>query len=162
MGRVSCSRPQHSVRAGIPGASGVSRWVASAAWAIAAVSTSMVAQAGGAEPGPVRPSRRMMAWKWTTPRRWYSATLAKETRSCAARALFVIPARRARVRRKVMVKRRQSSGAQALNKTEPGVVVTVRAQRLTQPGIVAGVPVRAGHAPAMRADLDAPTRTAPL
>ena len=35
-----------------------------------------VAQAGGAVVGPAGPSRRMMAWKWTTPRRWYSATLA--------------------------------------------------------------------------------------
>ena len=51
-----------------------------------------MAQAGGAGPGPVGPSRRMMAWKWTTPRRWYSATLANETRSCAARALLVGPA----------------------------------------------------------------------
>jgi hypothetical protein len=51
--------------------------------------------------------------------RWYSATFAKETRSWAARALSVIPVRRASVRRKVMVNRRHSSGAQALNRTEP-------------------------------------------
>jgi hypothetical protein len=31
---------------------------------------------GRAVVGPVGPSSRMMAWKWTTPRRWYSATLA--------------------------------------------------------------------------------------
>jgi hypothetical protein len=43
-----------------------------------------------------------------------------------------------------------------------GVVVAVQAQRLTEPGIISGVPVRAGHTPAMRADLDAPTRTAAL
>src|SRR2546421_11361329 len=103
---------------------------------MAAVSRPRVAQAGGAVPGPVGPSRRMIAWKWTTPRRWYSATLAKETRSCAARALFVSPAWRAIIRRKVMVKRRHSSGAQALNKDRAGVVVAVRAQRLTEPGIV--------------------------
>jgi hypothetical protein len=78
-----------------------------------------VTQAGGSEPGPVEPSRRMIAWKWTTPQRWYSATLAKETRSYAARALLVSPAWRARVLRRVMVKRRHSSGAQALNTTEP-------------------------------------------
>ena len=47
-----------------------------AAWAMAAVSMSRVAQAGGAVAGPAGPSSRMMAWKWTTPRRWYSATLA--------------------------------------------------------------------------------------
>jgi hypothetical protein len=35
-----------------------------------------VAQAGGAAAGPAGPSSRMIAWKWTTPRRWYSATLA--------------------------------------------------------------------------------------
>jgi hypothetical protein len=95
------------------------RWTASAAWAMAAISKSRVAQEGGVVVGPVGPSRRMMAWKWTTPRRWYSATLAKETRTWAANALLVSPARRARARRKVMVNRRHSSGAQALNKTEP-------------------------------------------
>src|SRR5262249_49327426 len=101
------------------GASGVSRWVASAAWAMAAVSKSMVAQAGGGEPGPGGAAGRVMGGEWITPRRWDSAALANETRSWAARALFVSPARGARVRRKVIVKRRQSSGAQALNKTEP-------------------------------------------
>jgi hypothetical protein len=45
--------------------------------------------------------------------------LGKRTRSCAASAVFVSPAWRARLRRRVMVKRRHSSGAQALNKTEP-------------------------------------------
>jgi len=79
----------------------------------------MVAQAGGVAPGPLEPSRRMMAWKWTTPRRWYSATLAKETLSWAARALLVSPAWRARALRRLMVKRRHNSGAQALNSTEP-------------------------------------------
>jgi hypothetical protein len=38
-----------------------------------------VAQAGGAESGPSGRSRRMTAWKWTAPRRWYSATLAYDT-----------------------------------------------------------------------------------
>lgn len=150
IGRVSCSRPQRSVRVGRPGAAGVSRWMASAAWAMAEVSRATVAQVGGAVEGPAEPSRRMAAWKWTTPRRWYSATLAKETRSCAARALLVSPAWRARALRRVMVKRRHNSGAQALNKTEPRVVAAVRAQRLAGPGIVTGVLVPAGHAPAMR------------
>ena len=48
-----------------------------------------------------------------------SATLAKETRTWAANALLVSPTWRARVRRKVIVKRRHSSGAQALNSTAP-------------------------------------------
>jgi hypothetical protein len=61
----------------------------------------------------------MMAWKWTTPRRWYSATLAKGTRTWAANTLLVSPAWRARALRRVMVKRRHSSGAQALKRTEP-------------------------------------------
>jgi hypothetical protein len=46
-----------------------------------------VAQAGGVvmvEPGP---SMRMMAWKWTTPRRWYSATLANERRAWSRKAV---------------------------------------------------------------------------
>ena len=51
-------------------------WTARAAWPMAAVSRPRVAQAGGAVGGPAGPSRRTMAWKWTTPRRWYSATLA--------------------------------------------------------------------------------------
>jgi hypothetical protein len=74
---------------------------------------------GRAVVGPVGPSSRMMAWKWTTPRRWYSATLAYETRTWAASALLVSPVWRARVRRSMMAKRRHSSGAQALNRTEP-------------------------------------------
>ena len=52
---------------------GASAW---AAWSMVAVSRARVAQVGGASAGPAGPSRRMMAWKWTTPRRWYSATLA--------------------------------------------------------------------------------------
>ena len=43
---------------------------------MAAVSRRRVAQAGGAVVDPEGPSRRMTAWRWTTPRRWYSATLA--------------------------------------------------------------------------------------
>src|ERR1022692_2723313 len=98
MGRVSCSRPQASVRAGRPGAVGVSTWTEPAAWAMAAVSRPGVAQAGGDVAGPPGPSRRMTAWKWTTPRHWYSATLANETRTCLASAVFVIPAWRAGAR----------------------------------------------------------------
>jgi hypothetical protein len=86
---------------------------------MAAVSRAAVAQVGGVVEGPAGPSSRMMAWKWTTPRRWYSATLANETRIWAASALLVSPAWRASVLRRVMVKRRHSSGAQALNRTEP-------------------------------------------
>jgi hypothetical protein len=40
-------------------------------------------------------------------------------RTCAAKALLVSPDWRASDRRKVIVKRRHSSGAQALNKTAP-------------------------------------------
>jgi len=86
---------------------------------MAAVSRTTVAQVGGAVVVPVGPSSRMMAWKWTTPRLWYSATLAKEIRTWAANALLESPARRASVLRSVMVKRRHSSGAQALNKIAP-------------------------------------------
>ena len=75
-GRMSSWRPHASVRAGSPGAAGVVTLTARAAWSMAAVSRAMVAQAGGASAGPAGPSSRMMAWKWTTPRRWYSATLA--------------------------------------------------------------------------------------
>ena len=54
--------------------------LAAAAW-MASVSSSAVAQAGGGVSPPSGPSRRMTAWKWTAPRFWYSATLAKETRA---------------------------------------------------------------------------------
>jgi len=74
---------------------------------------------GGTAVGPAGPSSRMIAWKWTMPRRWYSATLAKETLTWAANAVLVSPIWRARARRKVIVKRRHSSGAQALNSTAP-------------------------------------------
>src|SRR5215469_16506492 len=119
MGRVSISWPHASVRAGRPGTAGVVRWTLRAAWSIAAVSRAAVDHVGGAVVGPAGPSRRMMAWKWTTPRRWYSATLAKERRTWAVSALLVSPAWRARDRRKVIVNRRHSSGAQALNSTAP-------------------------------------------
>ncbi len=68
---------------------------------------------------PSGPSRRMIAWKWTTPRRWYSAILAKETLRIWPSSLTVRPQSRARTRRRRMVKRRHSSGARALNRTEP-------------------------------------------
>jgi hypothetical protein len=76
MARISSWRPQVSVRAGSPGAVGAVTLTALAAWSMAAVSSVTVAQAGGVSAGPEGPSSLMMAWKWTTPRRWYSATLA--------------------------------------------------------------------------------------
>ncbi len=112
-------RPQASRRAGGWRRPGWSTRTCRRRVVMAAVSRSVVAQAGGSVAGPSGPSRRMMAWKWTTPRRWYSATLAKEIRTCWRGALWVSPAWRARARRRAMVKRRQSSGAQALNRTAP-------------------------------------------
>ncbi|GAA5008117.1 hypothetical protein GCM10025734_49890 [Kitasatospora paranensis] len=38
---------------------------------------------GGGESGPVGPSMRITAWKWTAPRRWYSATLPNESFACS-------------------------------------------------------------------------------
>jgi hypothetical protein len=35
------------------------------------------------QPQAVAASKRKMAWKWTAPRRWYSATLANDTRTSA-------------------------------------------------------------------------------
>ena len=49
--------------------------------AVLALCVPMMAQEGGGVVGPAEPSSRMMAWKWTTPRRWYSATLAYEMRT---------------------------------------------------------------------------------
>ncbi len=46
---------------------------------IACFSSSSDAHAGGAEAGPSGPSMRTTAWKCTTPRAWYSATLANWT-----------------------------------------------------------------------------------
>ena len=49
-------------------------------------SRSGVAQAGGEVVAPSGPSRRTTAWKWTSPRRWYSATLPYETRATCRRS----------------------------------------------------------------------------
>src|SRR5215470_15714904 len=51
-------------------------------------------------------------------------------------------------------------GGAGVEQDRAGVVIAVRAQRLTEPGIVAGVAVWTGHASAVRADLDAAARTA--
>ena len=59
-------------------------------------------------------------WKWTTPRRWNSATFTNETRHRRANSAAVRSAVRARVRRRAMVKRRHSSGACQLNASVPG------------------------------------------
>jgi hypothetical protein len=71
---------------------------------------------GGCQPSPGA-SRRMMAWKCTTPRRRNSATFANDTRTTRPSLQSLIPSSRARQRRTLMVKRRQSSGADQLNKT---------------------------------------------
>ena len=47
-------------------------------------------QAG--QPQSVAASRRMMAWKWTAPRFWYSATLANDTRTSRRSSPSVSPA----------------------------------------------------------------------
>ena len=68
----------------------------------------------GARPNPsgVRgPSRRIRAWKWTKPRRWYSATLAYCTVTTSCRRVAGMPSLRATARHRVMVNRRHSSGA---------------------------------------------------
>jgi hypothetical protein len=57
------------------------------------------------------PSSLMREWKWTTPRRWNSATLTNDTRHRRPNSAALIPAWCARVRRTAMVNRRQSSGA---------------------------------------------------
>ena len=60
-----------------------------------------------------------MAWKWTRPRRWYSATLANDTLTCLANARRVSPAWLARVRRRARVKRCHSAPACACHSTAP-------------------------------------------
>ena len=77
-----------------PSITGPSTCAAVAAARMASVSRSAVAQVGGGVLPPSGPSRRMTAWKWTAPRFWYSATLAKETRACWWKARWVSPARR--------------------------------------------------------------------
>src|SRR5262249_20155203 len=52
-------------------------------------------------------------------------------------------------------------GRGGVEQDRAGVVVAVRAQRLSEPRIVAGVPVRAGQAVAMWADLAASAGSAP-
>jgi hypothetical protein len=53
-------------------------------------------------------------------------------------------------------------GGAGVEQDRAGVVIAVRAQRLTEPGIIASVPVTAGHTSAVGAGLDAPTRAAAL
>src|SRR5262249_15739941 len=67
---VARSGEDARVRADRPDAAGAWRLTLRVAWPMAAVSRATVAQAGGAVVGPAGPSMRMMAWKWTTPRRW--------------------------------------------------------------------------------------------
>ena len=52
-----------------------------------------------------------MAWKWMTPRAWYSPTLANETRTSFRACFCVTPRHLAMSLGRAMVNRRQSSGA---------------------------------------------------
>ena len=75
-GRTSSWAPQAST-SGIPSGRGVVSWVVRAAVVIASRRVSCRTRpAGGGSVGPSGPSRRITAWKCTSPRRWYSATLA--------------------------------------------------------------------------------------
>jgi hypothetical protein len=90
MVRTSSWRPKAKVWARPSRLGPVTRAVAAAA-RMASVSRSAVAQPGGAALPPSGPSRRMTTWKWTAPRRWYSATLANETRACRRKGRCVSP-----------------------------------------------------------------------
>ena len=93
-----------------------------AAWRIRAASVLASMPAGaGAKPSRVRgPSRRTRAWKWTTPRSWYSATLVYCTVAASPSRDRGMPSRVARSRRSAMVNRRHRSGADHCQSTWEG------------------------------------------
>ena len=95
-------------------------------------------------------SRRMTAWKWTTPRAWYSATLTYRMRSARAESLGDA--------REAGELAGQVGGEPAPQVTGAGVeqhrglvVVAVAAHRPAEPGIVFDVAGRAGDVAAVRA-----------
>ena len=100
MGRTSvpCGAPKVKAMA-VPLPSGWARRTAAAAWRMASHSMSAVdtGRAGAGSPSPGA-SRRITAWKWTTPRAWYSATLTYRIRTRARSRFWVMPRRRARCR----------------------------------------------------------------
>jgi hypothetical protein len=83
----SCSpQPAVSVTPWSSSTAGHGTVTLAAAWRTAASTSSVVNPAGGgamqaAQRQAVAASSRMTAWKWTAPRRWYSATLANDTRT---------------------------------------------------------------------------------
>ena len=96
------------------------RWTARAACAMASVSRSAVAQAGGAVAGPSGPSRRMIGVEVDDAAALVFGDLGEGEPGLGGERLAGQPGAGGRAsRRRVMVKRRHSSGAQALNSTEP-------------------------------------------
>ncbi len=88
----------------------------------------------GAGTGPCRcgwPSSRIRAWKWTTPRRWNSATFANWTRTSRRHAVSDRPRWRARPRPQGDREPSPQLRCLPLPHQMPEVVVAVPAQRLT-------------------------------
>ncbi len=119
----------------------------------------MIWAGAAANPSGVRgPSSRIRAWKWTTPRRWYSATLAYWT---VARS----PSAAAGDAERLGDQPAQGDGEPAPQVGRPPlphdlgrVVVAVRAQRLTQLGVVIAVPHQAARRPTVQAAAGAAER----
>ncbi len=115
MVRVSSWAPQRmSQPLGRAGWATVANHVEPAADVMAAASCAASRAGGTSSPSSVVASRRKMAWKWTRPRAWNSATLAYD--SCTFPAPAALAAR-ASWRRMAMVVRRHSSGAWAFQTT---------------------------------------------
>ena len=111
-------------------------------------------QAG--QPQSVAASRRMMAWKWTAPRFWYSATLAKEMRT--SRSQFGLGHAGELGQRPMQVDggpRPQPTG-QGVPQDLGAGLVAAGTQRLPQPGVVGVVALPAARPAAMRAPLALP------
>src|ERR1700722_2990147 len=94
----------------------VANHVEAAAVVMASASCAASRAGGIRSPSWVVASRRKMAWKWTRPRAWNSATLAYD--SCTFPAPAILAAL-ASWRRMAMVVRRHSSGAWAFQTTAP-------------------------------------------
>ena len=92
-----------------------------------------VAGRGGWQSSPGA-SRRMMAWKWTTPRAWNSATLTNRTRDLLAQGLLGEAGQAGQLAGQVDGEPAPQFGGVGVEQDVPGVVVAVRAQRLAERG----------------------------
>ena len=93
----------------------------------------------------------MTAWKWTTPRAWYSATLTNRMRTRARSVFWVMPGQAGEVAGQVGDEPAPQVGRVGVEQHRGLVVVAVGAHRLAEPGVGLDVAGRAGDVAAVRA-----------